>query len=610
MEARKKNAGPLLASLHKLLMPKGPNRLKKSPEKQPTPAPPENAGELPARGMGAPPAQSKDAARMWELHRASQAITRAMSIVPESQIVAAIHRGFRVWPYRAPAASDFLTPVLQTIVNHIREVLGAEMSALGVGRFPSQPFEPWVVSGVSEDLRARFGTPRPVGTLGAVAIQGQKVRIKDIRTHANFRGFPAGHPEVRSLLAMPVRINGTSLGNLYVGNKIGKEEFTEEDEWIAETLAGLCGAAIQQAYIQSTVEIQQSQVQALLDSVPSGVIFVDKQTGNMTANSAAMELFGESLAEVVTSGKYRRSLLGPKGEEMELADAPSTHAMSGKTVLGQEMQIYRADGTHIPVRVNAAPVLGLMGEVMGAVVVFENVSLEKKLDQVRQQMAAMIMHDVRNPMQVILMNAQSMMRGKVGDPKTAAQLQLIEKNAHRVIALTNKLLDVARIESGQIKLDLQAVELKEYIESVIMRAEGAYPDHQIRLLAPQVSAKARLDADRVDQVITNLIDNAAKYSPPGTEIEVRLSIEPEGFDISVRDEGPGLTPDELVQIFDPYRRAVAGYAVRGGLGLGLFIVRGIVEAHGGRVSVESKVGKGSTFSLHFPSTLHERIAAA
>jgi signal transduction histidine kinase len=172
-------------------------------------------------------------------------------------------------------------------------------------------------------------------------------------------------------------------------------------------------------------------------------------------------------------------------------------------------------------------------------------------------------------------------------------------------------LEVAQIESAQINLDLQPVELKAFVAGVTERASAAFPERRFDLRFPQDDVQFKLDLDRMDQVLTNLIDNAAKYSPEGKNIEVILNVDPTGVEIAVRDYGPGIAPEELNHLFEPYKRGDAERTKSTtGLGLGLFIVRGIVEAHGGKVAVESKLGEGSVFRLRFPASLRDQVAAA
>jgi signal transduction histidine kinase len=543
------------------------------------------------------------------LRKASQRIAAAMAIIPEQRLVTAIQRGFRSWPHRLPNAVPFLEPVLQTIVDQLRITVRSEIAALGIGRFPHQPFDPWIVSSSSDELRKNMEAPRPVGTLGVVALKGISLRLKDIRTHPDFKGFPGSHPQITSFLAVPIQLDNVTFGSLYTANKIDPEEFSIEDEWVTEIMAQFAGSAIQQMFLQNIVHAQHAQVQTLLDSVPTGVVFVEKGTGNVTANDAAMVLFERNLIDSKGVVVFREQLLGKNGERLEPSELPGVKAMTGQTVLGQELRIRRSDGSIIPVRANAAPVVGDFREVLGAVVIFENISSEKMLEQIRQQTAAMIVHDIRNPIQAAMMNAQAIRKIQSLDPTMARHTELVEINLKRVVNLSERLMEAAQIETAQVKLDLSPVDLGGFIKDVVTRTAGAYPERHIVFQAPGEIIIVKLDLQRMDQVITNLIDNAVKYSPNNTLVELACSIDTNGeIEVSVRDHGPGIESNILESLFEPYKRGSLSHKVaHTGLGLGLFIVKGIIEAHGGTVKVESRLGEGSTFRLHFPSSIRYQI---
>ena len=190
----------------------------------------------------------------------------------------------------------FLRSVLQLIVDHARQVAGAQYAALGIGGSAEQPFEPWVFSGVTPEVAAKIGRhPRPVATLGVVAHEGQVVRMRDVHDHPAFAGFPPHHPPMSSILAVPLVYHGVSLGNLYLTNKLGASEFSAEDQRAVELFAAQAAMALQQTYLRMAAEAQYAQMQSILESAPHGILFVDAKSGDVMANPRAMELFGRSI---------------------------------------------------------------------------------------------------------------------------------------------------------------------------------------------------------------------------------------------------------------------------------------------------------------------------
>jgi GAF domain-containing protein len=158
--------------------------------------------------------------------RAGLAITDTLAILPEPHLQAAIQRGFRNWPLsKDRRIPEMLRAILQSIVDHARLTVGAELGALGIGDDPNRPFEPWVFSGSPPEAERLVGRhPRPVATLGVVARGGEVVRVPDVTKHPAFGGLPPGHPPLTAMLGVPIRYRGLNLGNLYLCNKIGAPE--------------------------------------------------------------------------------------------------------------------------------------------------------------------------------------------------------------------------------------------------------------------------------------------------------------------------------------------------------------------------------------------------
>ena len=162
------------------------------------------------------------------------------------------------------------------------------------------------------------------------------------------------------------------------------------------------------------------------------------------------------------------------------------------------------------------------------------------------------------------------------------------------------LVDAARQEAGLLKLERRPVDLREALLSLIERLATTFDTQRIRVVAPDDLPRVLADADRLERILTNLLSNALKYSPPGSEVTITLERRGGEVVTSIRDRGPGIAPDELPHLFERYYRGPAARAAPEGLGLGLYITRMLVEAHGGHIWAESQVGAGSTFSFSLP----------
>jgi signal transduction histidine kinase len=222
---------------------------------------------------------------------------------------------------------------------------------------------------------------------------------------------------------------------------------------------------------------------------------------------------------------------------------------------------------------------------------------------VRSGFAVMIAHDFRAPLQVIQLLVSKMLRS-TDENQTLVPLttvRRIERSVTRLTQMTNDLLDASRTEQQRFSLKRQSVAADELTRGIVDQLSPFIEDHPIEVSAEAGLPRVLVDPLRIDQILTNLIDNAARHSANKAPISLHLAGSAGGVLISVQDRGVGIPADELPKLFDRYYQARLSSVKRAGLGLGLYIVKGLVEAHGGRIWVESQVEKGSTFYLWLPA---------
>jgi PAS domain S-box-containing protein len=224
----------------------------------------------------------------------------------------------------------------------------------------------------------------------------------------------------------------------------------------------------------------------------------------------------------------------------------------------------------------------------------------------RDEFLTIAAHELKNPVAAVKGSAQLMRRGyqlgTLEDERLARLMTIIEQETGRLATLVDELLDVARLEQGRLQLRLQAVDLRVILQQIVARARGETSQHALHVECAPGSATVMADPIRLDQVLTNLVGNALKYSPEGGDVRITLATEGEGRLIRIRDEGIGLPDGAAELIFQPFGRA-ANAAVRNlpGLGLGLYICRQIVERHAGRIWAESAgEGTGTIFNVWLP----------
>jgi signal transduction histidine kinase len=240
--------------------------------------------------------------------------------------------------------------------------------------------------------------------------------------------------------------------------------------------------------------------------------------------------------------------------------------------------------------------------VRGGVVTLRDVTLERELEQMKSEFVSTAAHELRTPLTSILGFAELLQDTKAFSSRERHEFAaLIHDKAEKLSALIDELLDISRIEAGQaIPLVRQALALGPLVETSFNFFRHCSPRHQFRLLMPALPVIVYADQRRIGQVLDNLLSNAVKYSPEGGTIIVQLDPGTEHCTISIRDEGIGMNAEQIERIFDKFYRADASTTAVQGVGLGMTIVKDLIESHGSEIAVESAPGQGTTISFTLP----------
>src|SRR2546426_3470717 len=353
--------------------------------------------------------------------------------------------------------------------------------------------------------------------------------------------------------------------------------------------------AVLQEEQQLALAQAQAQQQALFNSMVEGVLLLDGNGRVRLVNQALEQLFG-------LTGDIRGRTTMEALRLHELQELVSRVRVESQ-VLGFELELPGLDNRCL--QVNATALLDRGGEQQGMILVFHDLTRLKQLENTRQEFVANVSHELRTPFSMIKGYVETLLQGAKDDPAVATRfLQTIEKHADRLTYLIEDLLTISRLESGQVVMNIQKVELRRVANDVLNDLKSRADAKKV-VLENQVPAEVRVraDADRIQQVLFNLVDNAIKYG--GSEGHVwigALAVDDQMIEVSVRDNGPGIPPDAIERVFERfYRVDKARSREQGGTGLGLSIVKHIVQSHGGEVSVKSVVGQGTTFLFTLPS---------
>ncbi|HUJ25838.1 MAG TPA: ATP-binding protein, partial [Myxococcales bacterium] len=361
---------------------------------------------------------------------------------------------------------------------------------------------------------------------------------------------------------------------------------------------------------QMQVERERSEQRARLETVlrvlPVGLALGEAPSGRLVLANAELDRIWGRKAAAESIEDYRQfEGWWPDGRKVEPQEWPMARALRGEMVPLTEVHIVGSDGVRRITEHAASPVRDASGAIVAAVVtavdLTERKQTEEELRQAlafRDQILNVLAHDLRQPLSVIGMSARLLLHREGLEAHTAAFSRQI-RNVERMERLIRDLLDYARARRGTaLPVDRKPLDLALLVQHAVEGIETLHPDRSIRLDV-QGDCTGRFDADRMQQVFGNLLGNAVAYSPRGTPIDVTLSCSPTEVICAVHNQGQPIPADRLQTIFEPFRRGDTG-ANPAGLGLGLFIVRQLVRAHGGRVEVTSSANDGTTFRVVLP----------
>lgn len=349
---------------------------------------------------------------------------------------------------------------------------------------------------------------------------------------------------------------------------------------------------------------EKSRMRVLINRLTDGVMATDRDKRIVLANPAFQRMVGfqeqegcvgrtslEVTRDEMLEGLIDQALAMPEEEFLELAEEWKSGGEGGS---GE--RIFSA---------RCLPFRDRSGQNVGVIMVLHDITVIKKMDQVRSDFVSMVAHEIRSPLNSILAQIQVVRDGLAGG-LTEKQEEILGRASERIrglVSLSSELLDLARVESGLILQEREQIDLGEMLKDQrdfhCPRAEAAHITLDLLLPGPLMPVLA--NRRNIEEVLSNLIGNAISYTPEGGQIELSAAMESDYVRVSVKDTGFGIAPEDVDRIFAPFYR-VKNDKTRMivGTGLGLPIVKSIVEAHNGWIRVESTPGRGSTFHVHLP----------
>ncbi len=538
--------------------------------------------------------------RIAELEEQRRQLEKQLAEARESQAAAAIV---------PPTTQEELAKTLTRMFSRFARLLQADVCIFFVHRTDEDILilHPPTV-GIDMTSLGAIGTVPRDGLIQNVFAQRVPVIVNDTRESRYPDIRVMQEAGIRNIIMVPLMwdkrdeeqrvVERRAIGVLAVANKRRQLPFSEEDRRILEILARQAASVIAGAQIYIELRERTEQLERAFESFSAGVILVNNNGKISLVNKTALQAFcggtdgniiGKPFTQVVTHDKVRSIL---------------TTALSEKTELTDEVEIYEPEERIY--RVETSVVRDEHGNPTGIVALFSDITEIRRLERMKTEFVSAVSHELRTPLTSIKGFIATLLEDREGyfDAETRYEFyQIIDQETDRLRRLIEDLLNLSRIERGvALQPHWQRVDLEKVIDRVLTIQRSYTDKHQLIADIPEPLPPIVADEDKIDSVLTNLVNNAIKYSPNGGEIRVRAVREDNTILISVQDQGIGIPKDKLTKIFEKFERIdTKETRAAGGTGLGLYLVKHLVELHEGQIWAESEgPGKGSTFYVRLP----------
>ena len=517
------------------------------------------------------------------------------------------------------SAASLETRRLDDFLQRLLEVMVETTAAIDMGAiFLRDGDELALRAAVGLDVDRLQQAPVRIGAgfAGRIAAEGRACSASRDQLRQDAIGSLVGARELSCAYGVPLAHEGRVVGAAVIGS-FSAPEFSDQDRRLLQAMVARATWGIMQHLLQETAEARAAELGAVIESIPDAVLVGDA-AGFRHANAAALSLLGAASVEEVSRrldgpGGDLQLRRAPGGEPIPRGQGPFARALRGETV-SEEIFLHsgrRADD--VVLRTAAAPVR-LGNRIIGAVVVGTDVTGRDRADQERERLfeqaqqaladrdhvLAVVSHELRNPLNTISL-AAGILKEMVPLPEQGQKsIASIGRAAERMTRMIQDLLDITVIQTGRLSVDPRPLDARTVVQEALDAFEAEASERGLTLRADVESAlpMARADRDRLFQAVANVVGNALKVTTTG-EVVIGARARGQGEVLLwVRDTGPGIPEALQARLFEPYWRGQSSYK---GAGLGLAIARGVVEAHGGKIWVESQPGSGTTFYLTVPA---------
>jgi signal transduction histidine kinase len=402
---------------------------------------------------------------------------------------------------------------------------------------------------------------------------------------------------------------GRDINKLKIGSaKLAAGDFSSQIQISSHDELGELAAAFNKmsTSLRSTylrLELEKERDEILLESMNEGMVALDEQGKVVLINSIASSLFSLDPKAKDISFASSVPLLSEQGRAAPPETLPTSALETGETV--DSVYMFQLGDTHkVLVNISASPIK-IEGRVAGAILVIRDVTKEKEVDRMKTEFISLASHQLRTPLSAIKWFTEMLISGDAGElkPEQMEFAKNIDDSTSRMIALVNALLNISRIESGRIMVDPKPTDLRELVSGIVndLKAKTEEKQQTLIISVHDDLPKINLDPRLIGQVYLNLLTNAIKYTQKGGEISVFISRKDDQIISQVTDNGYGIPKDQQGKLFQKFFRAANAVKVEtDGTGLGLYLIKAVIESSGGKIWFESEEGKGSTFWFSIP----------
>ena len=486
-----------------------------------------------------------------------------------------------------------LQNMLDTIVTSLRQVIGCRACCIFLIDDNEEELEIKAAAGLKPHWRHMAKLRLGQGAAGRAAAENMTIYLPDTSMDPDFIFFDA---EVKSLMVVPLLAQGKVIGTINVDDK-QTDAFGSTQERLLTIAAAQAGVAIENARLFAKISTEQQQTQAIIQHMADGLLLIDSHGTIRTCNFALTHMLGLRRDQIIGQDIHSPTM------HPNLASITATSTELARTgVLAREVSIESPRARAL--QVFTTIVVDDQKEPVGEVRLVHDVTKDRELEQLKDDFYSTVSHELRTPLFSIQGFAQIMLEEEELDRDTQKEfLDTIRRQATQLSEMVNNLLDLSKFAEGKLTLEMQPLSLLDVINQTILKLQGFAHQQKVKLvpnLPPQLS-EVTGDKQRLEQVLTNLIGNAIKFSEADDQVLILTSESETEILVQVKDHGIGIPAEDLESIFSRYYQA-ANKSARSamGSGLGLHIAKKIVEGHGGHIWAQSEAEQGSTFSFTLP----------